>query len=93
MLRNKDGNILTKEKDKQKRWKERFEEVLNREPPNRPVRIENGRVNEEIGTEKFSEDKIRSALRKVKNNKARGTDSITEGVGGGGGLENNKKKK
>ena len=33
VLRDKDGNIFTKEKDKQKRWNEHFEEVLNREPP------------------------------------------------------------
>ena len=35
LIRDKDGNILTKDSDKQKRWKEHFEEVLNREPPKR----------------------------------------------------------
>ena len=32
VVRDKDGNILTKEKDVQKRWEEHFTEVLNREP-------------------------------------------------------------
>ena len=36
VLGDKDGNILTKEKGKQKRWLEHFEELLNRKPPNRP---------------------------------------------------------
>ena len=77
VLRDKDGNILIKERDIQERWKEHFEEVLNREPPTRQARIEKGRVNEEIGIEEISEEEIRSVLRKVKNNKAPGIDNIT----------------
>ena len=77
VIRDKNGNILTKERGIQERWKEHFEEVLNREPPIRPARIERGRVNEEIGCEEISEEEIRSMLKKVKNNKAPGFDNIT----------------
>ena len=45
---DKDDNILTKERDIQERWKEHFEDVLNREHPTRLARIENGRANGEI---------------------------------------------
>ena len=55
VLRDKGGNILTKEKDIQKRWKKYFEKVLNRKPPNRPVKIEKRRVNEEIRCEESSQ--------------------------------------
>ena len=77
VVRDKDGKILTKEKDIQERWEEHFKEVLNREPPARPVRIEKGRESENIRSEEISEEEIRSALRKVKNNKAPGIDNIS----------------
>ena len=52
-------------------------EVLNREPPARPVRIEKGRTCENVRSDEISEEEIRSALRKVKNNKAPGIDKIS----------------
>ena len=55
-----------------------FQRGVNREPPARPVRIEKVRECENVRSEDISEEEIRSAFRKVKNNKAPGIDNISE---------------
>jgi hypothetical protein len=39
---DKDGDILTKKRDIQERWKEHFGEVIDSELQNRPARMEKG---------------------------------------------------
>ena len=52
--------------------------MLSKASPDRPVQIEKGGVNKEIEICKIKEGEITAALRKIKNNKAPGTDNITE---------------
>lgn len=60
------------------RWKEHFEEVLNRNTPESPPRDEDEEVDElEISEEPPSIQEIRATLRMLKNGKAPGEDQIT----------------
>jgi hypothetical protein len=77
ILKDKDGQVLTKEHQIQKRWEEHFSEVLNREPPSRPVRIERGTPNEEINIDNITEEEIKWAIKRLKNKKAPGIDNIS----------------
>ena len=43
-VKDKNGNIITKLEEQLKRWREHFQEVLNRPPPTDPPNIEKGRV-------------------------------------------------
>ena len=60
-----------------KRWKEHFEEILNRPIPDDPVTdVEIDPINE-INTNPVTKVEIRTALRKMKNGKAGGKVEIT----------------
>jgi hypothetical protein len=61
LVKDKDGNPLSKKEDCKKRWKEHFETILNRPNPTNPVNItENDTVAEEfdIDTEPIKETVI-----------------------------------
>ena len=65
---NKDDKLLKSKAERQARWKEHFEEVLNGEaPPNPPT-------DEEMEEE---EEEIRKTVQALKNGKAPGNDQIT----------------
>ena len=77
-VKDKDGNLLTEESARRERWKEHFEEILNRPIPDDPVTdIENTPVIEDISTRYITKDEISSAIKKMKNGKAGGKDEIT----------------
>ena len=78
VVKNKDGTILSKESEIRERWKEHFNEVLNRPEPTYPaVHFDNNQeaLDIEMGTP--SKDEIRMALRDMKCGKAPGVDNIT----------------
>ena len=77
-VKDKCGNLITEGLARRKRWKEHFEEILNRPIPDDPVTdVEIDPIINEISTDPITKAEIRIALRKVKNGKAGGKDKIT----------------
>ena len=75
---NKEGILLKSEEERQERWKEHFEGVLNREaPPNPPTDEEVGEGELDIDTERQLEKGIKRVVQTLKNGKAPGIDQIT----------------
>ena len=79
-VRDKSGQLITGESQKRSRWKEYFEEILNRPEPENSIGQPNTdeileRVN--VKTDHISAGEIRRAMSDVKNRKAPGRDGIT----------------
>nr|KAG5709173.1 hypothetical protein BaRGS_028629 [Batillaria attramentaria] len=77
-VKSKDGELLKNKEARLKRWKEHFEEVLNRDKPDFPPQDNDGE-GEEIGisVEAPTKQEIQAALKALKNGKAPGADQIT----------------
>ena len=76
-VKNKEGSILTKEDEVLQRWKEHFEEILNREEPESIADVDtNTPVIEEISSDYITKDEIHKAIMNLKNGKAPGDDMI-----------------
>ena len=79
VVKDRNGNILSKESDIMNRWAEHFRSVLNRGDPTQPpaIDIDNNNIEElDISVEEISAEEIQAAIRKLKNNKAAGVDNI-----------------
>ncbi|KAI0235559.1 Solute carrier family 23 member 2, partial [Lamellibrachia satsuma] len=77
-VKDKGGNLITEGLARRERWKEHFEEILNRPIPDDPVTdVEIDPIINEISTDPITKAEIRTALRKMKNGKAGGKDEIT----------------
>ena len=80
-VKDKDGNLLTEDSERRKRWQEHFEQILNRPIPDNPVSNEpnehDEQVLEDISTDCISKAEIRAAIRKMRNGKSGGKDEIT----------------
>nr|KAG5710457.1 hypothetical protein BaRGS_022275 [Batillaria attramentaria] len=74
-VRDKTGQLLTTVEDQLRRWKEHFQEVLNRPSPHNPPDLEPGDPLD-ISTNKITKQEIRKALKSLKNGKAAGEDNI-----------------
>ena len=77
-VKDKSGNLLTEETVRRERWKKHFEEILNRPVPEVPIAdLECDPAIEEISTSHIAKVEIRTAIRKMKNDKSGGKDNIT----------------
>ncbi|CAG2199180.1 unnamed protein product [Mytilus edulis] len=74
-IKDKNNNTLTKLEDQLERWKEHFEQVLNRPPPTDPPELQNGPILN-IKTSKITKTEINKAIKSLKNGKAGGIDNI-----------------
>jgi len=74
-VRDKEGKLLTSLDEQLTRWKERFQEVLNRQPPQDAPQLEPGDPLD-INTGPVTKAEIRKALGSLKNGKAAGIDNI-----------------
>lgn len=81
-VRSKDGRLLTTESEVQQRWKEHFNEVLNRPEPLMPADIPEETLFEvlNLSEEPLSKEEIISTLKDLKSGKAAGYDAITPEV-------------
>ena len=78
MVRNNNGNLLTKQEEVQQRWKEHFVELLNRPNPEREAEvISDMEVIEEISSGPITKAEIRSAITSMKAGRAPGVDCLT----------------
>jgi hypothetical protein len=76
-VKDKSGNLLTEETARRERWREHFEDILNRPIPNDPVTDQEcDPVIDEISTSHISKAEIRTAIKKM-NGKSGGKDNIT----------------
>ena len=75
-VHSKDGKLLTAENEQLNRWREYFEELLNRPPPAITPNIPPANTLLNIKTEPPSKREIRKALQHLKNDKAPGPDGI-----------------
>ena len=78
-VKDKNGNILCKNKEVIERWREHFNEHLNREFPHDEAALDTLHflpvMVEEV--ENITEDEVRDAVARLKNRKAPGQDMIT----------------
>ena len=80
---DKEGRLLSKKEEVQKRWTEHFKEVLNREQPPNPITTEEksefdfGELIEEIAVNEPTLGEVKDAITKLKNGKAPGIDNIS----------------
>ena len=75
-LKDADGKIITVEKEKIERWKEHFQQVLNRADPPRLADIPEAADDLEINLDQITEAEVREAIKAQKNGKAPGSDSV-----------------
>ena len=75
-LKDADGKIITVEKEKIERWKEHFQQVLNRADPPRLADIPEAADDLEINLDQITEAEVREAIKAQKNEKAPGSDSV-----------------
>ena len=84
-IQSKDGIMLGKLEDQLQRWKEHFEEVLNRPSPAMTPNLREPEVDLRIRTDYISKNEIRKALKSMKKGKAAGIDNIRpEALSAGG---------
>jgi len=76
-VKDKDGRILTEQDEVEDRWKEHFQELLNRPPPLRRYH-QNPQSWDELDVETGAPtlEEVRQAIKKLKDHKAPGTDGI-----------------
>ena len=79
VVNDRNGNALTSNEDRRKRWKEHFMEILNREEPADPINEEVSEQQDtaDIDTGPVSKAEIRRAVKTLENGKAPGEDMIT----------------
>ncbi|PFX16654.1 Transposon TX1 uncharacterized 149 kDa protein [Stylophora pistillata] len=63
-INNKEGKTITEDSARLTRWKEYFEEILNRETPTNPSMIDTDIPEVEINTEPISKDEVRQLPKK-----------------------------
>ena len=76
-VKSKDGGLLKNKETRLARWKEHFEEVLNRDTPDSPPKDEESTEELDIAVEEPTILEIKTALRTLRNGKAPGADQIT----------------
>ena len=74
-VKDKNGAVLTRTEDQLNRWKEHFQEVLNRPAPENPPNLTEGPLLR-IRTGQITMAEVKRALKSLKNGKAPGCDNI-----------------
>jgi hypothetical protein len=72
VVKDKDGRVLSSEEERKNRWKEHFQEVLNRPQPSYPLETDKGDAAVEIDIGPIQKDEIIKAMKKLKNGKSGG---------------------
>ena len=75
-VKDKQGKVLTTEREQAARWVQHFEEVLNRPDPEEPADPPPSKLYLDIDTSPPVIAEVRSAIENMKNGKAPGIDSL-----------------
>ena len=77
-INDKNNKIITSCEERKERWKEHFNEVLNRNAPEDPMSLEENEIeiNTDINTRSPTIKEIQDALKHLKNGKSPGADGI-----------------
>ena len=75
-IKDKQGKLLTTEKEQEKRWAEHFQEVLNRPSPEEVADIPEAAEDLEINTDQPTKEEIIAAIKTLKNGKSPGQDNL-----------------
>ena len=75
-IKDKQGKLLTSEKEQEIRWTEHFKEILNRPPPLQEPEIQEPDEDLDISIEPPSKSEIITAIKSLKNGKAPGCDNL-----------------
>ena len=73
---DKQGALLTTNKDQEKRWAEHFQEVVNKEAPEESAVTRDAKEDLDISTEPPTKEEIIAAIRDLKNGEAAGQDRL-----------------
>jgi len=76
LIKDKNGKLLTTEKEQDERWTEHFKEILNRPPPANGAIIEESAEDLEININPPSKVEIVTAIKTLKNRKTPGKDNL-----------------
>ena len=76
-IRDKQGNLLTKECLQLQRWKEHSQEILNTPPPDTIPDIEEATEDLNINFGRISKEEVKKAVKNLKLGKAPGFDNMT----------------
>ena len=79
-IRDKQGNLFTKESLQLQRWKEYVQDILNRPPPDSIPDIEETTEDLNINCGRISKEEIKRAIKQLKLGKAPGIDNIPSDV-------------
>ena len=79
-VKDKSGRPLGREADQLIRWRQHFEEVLNRDEPDDPVRIEERNYVSNINIQPPTKEEIRACIKQMSKGKAPGLDNINAEV-------------
>lgn len=66
-VRDNDGKLLSKEDDQMNRWKEHFQQVLNRPTPEIGPELADNDEELSISCARISKNEIKNAVKKLKN--------------------------
>ena len=75
-VKDKQGKVITTDKEQAARWKQHFQEVLNRPDPAESADSPPSEVNLDIETKPPNTAEVRSAIENMRNGKAPGIDSL-----------------
>ena len=75
-VKDKDGKNIPSEEQQRSRWKEHFEELLNRPEPRNPPDIQPADHDLLIDCNTPTKEEIRTAIKQLRNGKATGPDGI-----------------
>ena len=75
-VKDKSGKVLSNQKEQCERWKEYFEELLNRPPPTEPPVIPPAETTLPISTNRPTRTEIKKAIQMLRSGKAAGPDEI-----------------
>ena len=80
VVKDKNGKLLTNERDVQARWQEHFRDILNRPAPENPITdtdIQRAPPIDDIRTDYVQVVEIKEAIRHMKSRRSGGSDAIT----------------
>ena len=75
-IKDKQGKLLTTEKEQDERWAEHFREVLNRPPPDETTDIPEAEEDLDIDIDPPTKEEIVAAIKTLKNGKSPGQDNL-----------------